>query len=144
VSQLQGDLASGCMQRPDHIPKAGQETISIGSQLSRTGLALGTDEGVTADDQSNFSSGQLDHHLNESGGNGAILVRQTLPSRRSYESVGQPHAVDRSAFKQFSHGDRPFGVLAFLLWQRAEPYPFLIGKLPCIKWLAKVSSIFAA
>jgi hypothetical protein len=63
----------------------------------------------------NFSSGQLDHHLNEPEGKGTILVCQTLPSRGPYESVSQAHTVDRSAFKQFSHGNRPGCFLAFLI-----------------------------
>ena len=99
VNQLQSDLPSHRMHALDHIPKLGQKAVIVSSQLSGTGLARGTDEGVTANDQANFSSGQLHHHFCESGGNGAMLVCQPLPRGRPDEPVGQAHAVDKSSFK---------------------------------------------
>jgi hypothetical protein len=62
-----------------------------------------------------LAPGQLDHHLYESLGDGAILLGQPLPRRGPYESIGQAHAVDRGTFKQFGHGDFPSCVLTFWL-----------------------------
>ena len=66
-----------------HIQKPWQESVVVDSQLAQTGLPLGANESIAADDQPHLSFGQLDHHLYKLSGNRAIIVRQSLPCRRT-------------------------------------------------------------
>ena len=81
------------MDSQDHVPKLRKETVIVYGQLTGTGLPLMADESITGDDQPHLSSGQVDHHLGESMGDKAILVRQSLPSRRTNKTIGQAHVA---------------------------------------------------
>src|SRR5450759_3714303 len=66
VDNLQGNFSARLMDRLNHSPQPGHETLVMNGELAGTRLSLGADERVTADDQADLAPGQLNHHFGES------------------------------------------------------------------------------
>jgi hypothetical protein len=76
------------MDSQGHVPKPRKETVIVYSQLTGIGLSLMADESITADDQPHLSPGELDHHICELMGDGAILICYSLPGCGTDKTVG--------------------------------------------------------
>ena len=103
VGKLHDDFTAVIVHGFCHGFKTRNQSIVVNSQLPGTGLTLGADIGMAADDQAQSPFGKLSHQIDELRGTSTVICSHSLPGCRSNESVRKLHAVNGAGFEWFVH-----------------------------------------